>query len=148
MELYGSEEEDISGFDTHTILVSRYTFIVSLGLFKGFVDNKKNTEYNHLYFNGNLTSTCLRLLFVKKKNNNLCLRNTYTVFLQLKALSSCAHSSSGTGSSRPQLMMYTVFKTQQCSQSYLSAGNGEIASFLLVLFAFPVIKNRPFGRLK
>ncbi len=31
MDLYGTEEEDISGFDTHTILVSRY--IVGFGAF-------------------------------------------------------------------------------------------------------------------
>lgn len=45
MELYGTEEEQISD--------SRFTdntlFMIGFGLFTGFVDNKKNTEYHQSY---------------------------------------------------------------------------------------------------
>ncbi len=38
MELYGTEEEDISSCG------------LTCGLFMGFVDNKKNTEYHQTFF--------------------------------------------------------------------------------------------------
>ncbi len=44
MEPYGTEEEDISGFDTHTQYFIVDTFIVLLGPHMGFVDNKKNKD--------------------------------------------------------------------------------------------------------
>lgn len=40
MELCGTEEEETSGYDTHTILVSLVNSLDSLGLHIGFDDNK------------------------------------------------------------------------------------------------------------
>lgn len=42
MELYGSEAEDVSGYDTCTVLVSRYTHC-------WFDDNEGNIEYHLTY---------------------------------------------------------------------------------------------------
>ncbi len=44
MELHGTEEEDKSGFETHTQYLLEDTFIAGFHLFMWFVDNKKNIE--------------------------------------------------------------------------------------------------------
>ncbi len=45
----GTEEEDTSGFDTHTQYLLVDTFTVGFGLHMGFVNNKKNIKYHQIY---------------------------------------------------------------------------------------------------
>ncbi len=45
MELYGTEESDISDLNKQTILVRRIMFTLGVGVFMAFVDNNKNIKY-------------------------------------------------------------------------------------------------------